>query len=125
MEVVLDKIKDIRTKKGYSHEYMLHLLDMSKPSYFKIEKNETKLTVDRLFKISEILETPVETLLDINPNNIYNQTLNDYSVGHQEVQNLHQDNKEKSEKITELFEARISDKNEMIAQPQKIIEKLG
>jgi transcriptional regulator with XRE-family HTH domain len=73
MEMVVEKIRDIRKKKGYSHEYMAHLLDMSQPAYSKIENSETKLSVERLFKIAEILETPVETFLEINPNNIYNQ----------------------------------------------------
>ena len=29
MEKVIEKIKDIRKIKGYSHEYMAHLLDIS------------------------------------------------------------------------------------------------
>ena len=125
MEIVIEKIKNIRKKKGYSHEYMAHLLNMSQPAYSKIENSETKLSVDRLFKISEILETPVENFLDINPNTIYHQTLNDNSIGHQEFQNLYQDNKEKTEKIAQLYEARLQDKNDMIAELKKIIEKLG
>jgi len=32
------------------------MLDISQVAYSKIEKNETKLTVERLFKIAEILE---------------------------------------------------------------------
>lgn len=125
MELVVERIKDTRKKKGYSHEFMAHELNISQVAYSKIEKNETKLSVDRLFKISEILETPVESLLDINPNNIYHQNNNDNGtfIGHQEVQNLYQDNKEKSEKIELLFEQLIKDKDLMIMQLQKIIEK--
>jgi transcriptional regulator with XRE-family HTH domain len=103
---------------------MAHELNISQVAYSKIEKSETKLSLDRLFKIAEILETPVENLLEINPNTIYNQTNNDNSVGHQEVGQLYQDNKEKSEKIEQLYEDRLKDKNDMIAQLQKIIEKL-
>ena len=125
MEVVVNKIKEYRKKKGYSHESMAFELGMSQVAYSKIEKNETKLSVERLFKIAEILETPVENFLDINPNNIYNQDLKDNAVGHQEVQNLYHDNKEKSEKIEQLYESRLKDKDIMIAQLQKIIDKLG
>ena len=53
MENIIEKIKDIRKSKGYSHEYMAHKLEMSQPAYSKIEKNETVLSVDRLFKIAE------------------------------------------------------------------------
>ena len=98
---------------------------MSQVAYSKIEKNETKLSVERLFKIAEILETPVENFLDINPNNIYNQTLNDSSIIYQDFENLHQDNKEKSEKIEQLYKSRLKDKDAMISQLQKIIDKLG
>ena len=104
---------------------MAHQLNMSQPAYSKIENSETKLSVDRLFEISEILETPIEGFLDINPNTIYHQTNNDQSIGHQEVGQLYQDNKEKTEKIAQLYEARLQDKNDMIVELRKIIEKLG
>ncbi len=116
MDIVVNKIKEFRKKKGYSHESMAFELGMSQVAYSKIEKNETKLSVERLFKIAEILETPIENFLDINPNNIYNQTLNDSSIIYQDFENLHQDNKEKSEKIERLYESRLKDKDVMIAQ---------
>ena len=126
MEVVVNKIKEFRKKKGYSHEYMAHELDISQVAYSKIEKSETKLSVDRLYKIAEILETAVEDFLDITATNIYNQTNNHDNatvIAHQEVQNLYQENKEKSEKITQLYELRLKDKEDMIVQLKKMIEK--
>ena len=127
MEIVIEKIKDIRKKKGYSHEYMAHQLNMSQPAYSKIENSETKLSVDRLFEISEILETPIEGFLDINPNTIYHQNNNDNGtfIGHQEVENLYQDNIETTEIIALLYETKLQDKNDMIVELKKIIEKLG
>lgn len=124
MESIVEKIKDIRKRKGFSHEYMAHQLEMSQPAYSKIEKNETVLSVDRLFKIAEILETPVVDILDINPNTLYNQNNNDNGtfIGHQQVEHLYQENKEKSEKIEQLYESRLRDKDAMIEQLQKIIE---
>ncbi len=59
---------------------LAHKLDMSQPADSKIEKNETVLSVDRLFKIAEILEAPVNDILEINPNNIYNQNNNHDNV---------------------------------------------
>lgn len=61
---VIDRIKQIRIEKGISHEAMAYNLGISQTAYTKIEKNETKLTVDRLFKIAEILEVKVEDLLN-------------------------------------------------------------
>ena len=104
---------------------MAHELNMSQLAYSKIEKNETKLSVERLFEIANILETPVEKFLEINPNNIYNQDIKENGVGYQDIENFYADNKEKSEKIEILYEARLKDKDLMIAQLQKIIDRLG
>jgi hypothetical protein len=51
-----------------------------------------------LYKLAEILETKVGDLLEVNPSNVYHQNNNDQGtfVGHQEVQNLYEDNKEKN-----------------------------
>ena len=125
MEAIIEKIKEYRKKKGYSHENMAEELNISQAAYSKIEKNETKLTVDRLYQISEILETPVYELLDVNPNNIYNQqNFYDASVGHQEIQNLYQENRDKTDKIESLYEERLKDKDIMIEQLQEIIKTL-
>ncbi len=125
MEIIIEKIKEHRKKKGFSHENMADELHISQAAYSKIEKNETKLTVDRLYQIAEILETPVYELLDVNPNNIYNQQyFYDTSVGHQEIQNLYQENKDKTGKIELLYEERLKDKDKMIEQLQNIITLL-
>ena len=52
---------------------MAHELKMSQVSYSKIEKNETKLTLERLYKIVEILEVTVGDILDIQPKNQLHQ----------------------------------------------------
>lgn len=116
MEKVIDKIKEIRKNKGYSHEYMAHLLNISQVAYSKIEKQETKLTVERLYKIAEILESKIEDVLDIKADKIYNQDLKDQAVGHQEIQNLYQDNKEVYEKL-------IASKDEQIALLKSLLGK--
>jgi len=125
MEEIIEKIKEYRKKKGFSHENMDEELHISQAAYSKIEKNEAKLTADRLFQISNILETPVYELLDGVPNNVYNQQyFYDTSVGHQEIQNLYQENKEKTEKIEALFEERLKDKDKIIQQLQAVINTL-
>lgn len=125
MEVIIEKIKEYRKKKGFSHENMAEELHISQAAYSKIEKNETKLTVDRLYQIADILEAPVYELLDANPNNIYNQqNFYDTSVGYQDIQNLYQENKDKTEKIESLYEERLKDKDKMIQQLQDIITTL-
>lgn len=121
MEQVLENIKRIRKQKGYSHQNMAHELDISQVGYSKLEKNDTRLSVERLYKIAEILETKVGDFLEVNPSNVYRQNNNDNStfVGCQEVQNLYEDNKNKTAKIIALYEARLQDKDRLIAQLEK------
>ncbi len=119
MKEVLENIKKLRIGKGFSHDYIAHALDISQAAYSKLEKNETKLTVERLYKLAAILETKVSDLLDIEATSIYNQDLHDNAIGHQQVQNLYQDNKDKTVQIIALYEARLKDKDVLIAQLQK------
>ncbi|MBT8245774.1 MAG: helix-turn-helix domain-containing protein [Winogradskyella sp.] len=124
MEMIIENIKRIRKQKGYSHEYIAHELDISQVAYSKLEKNDTKLTVERLYKLAEILETPVTELLDVKANNIFHQNNNDKGtfIGNQEVENLYQENKEQNQKIIELYEARLQDKDRLIARLEALVK---
>jgi transcriptional regulator with XRE-family HTH domain len=125
MEEVLLKIKEYRKKKGFSYENMAHELNTSAAAYRKIELNQTKLTVERLQQIAQILEAKIEDLLDLKANSEFNQTNNENATGYQQqIENYFQENKEKSEKIEQLYESRLKDKDVLIAQLQKIIDKL-
>lgn len=99
MERIINRIKEIRKEKGISHEAMAFDLGISQVAYSKLEKNETKLNVDRLYKIAEILDTKVSDLLNEENKTIYNQELRDNAIGHQQIENLHQENKEVYEKL--------------------------
>ena len=120
MEHVIEKIKEIRKQKGYSHEYVAHELGISQVAYSKLEKNETKLSVERLYKLAEILEVNVGELLDIKPTSQLNQTNKENSTGYQQqIENFYQDSKDQNEKIILLYEARLEDKDRLI----KVLEE--
>ena len=72
--------------------------------------------MERLYKLADILETPVTDLLDVKAKNIFHQNNNAKGtfIGNQEVQHLYQENKEKTENIIELYEARLKDKDTLI-----------
>ena len=99
MERIINRIKEIRKEKGISHEAMAFDLGISQVAYSKLEKNETKLNVDRLYKIAEVLDTKVSDLLGLEVNKIYQQEFKDNSHNYQEIQNLYQENKEVYEKL--------------------------
>lgn len=76
-----EKIRTIRTIKGYSQEYMSNILNISQPAYSDIEKNKTKIDINRLKKISEILEIDINELLNFDEKYIFNNTFNENSKG--------------------------------------------
>jgi hypothetical protein len=84
----------------------------------KVVVYEFLVSVDYLYKLAEILETKVGDLLEVNPSNVYHQNNNDQGtfVGHQEVQNLYEDNKEKTQTIIQLYEAGLKDKDALIEE---------
>lgn len=120
-EKVLNKIKKIRTEKGYSHEYMAYNLKMSQASYAKLESNKTKLTIERLEKISRILEIAIEDILDIKSDKYFNQTLNDNSIIYQEIQNLNLESKE----LLNLFINQIKEENNHLKSEIEFLRKIN
>ena len=124
MEKVLEKIKETRKKKGLSYEDMAFKLITSASAYRKIETNETKLTVEKLFKIAEILEVKIALLLGITSETEFNQENKESATGYQQqIENFYQDNKEKSDRIEQLYEERLKDKDSQIELLTNLIEK--
>ena len=121
---ILNRIKETRKKRGFSYETMAHEMNTSTAAYRKIEMNQTKLTLERLYQISQILETKLEDLLDLNTDKLYKQEIRENGIGCQDIEHFYAENKEKSQKIESLFEARLKDKDIMINQLQSIIELL-
>ncbi|WP_438965060.1 helix-turn-helix domain-containing protein [Flavobacterium sp.] len=122
MKQILKNIEEIRKSKGYSHEYVASMLNISQVAYSKIESNKTKLTVERLYSISDILEVSVSKILGISTKNELIQTNRDSSTGYlQQIDNFYQESKEQNTKIIELYEERLKDKDIIIDQLQKLI----
>lgn len=56
---LLEKIKEVRKKKGYSQEEFAKELGISKVTYNRIENGKTNLFLDRFFQILQILGTEI------------------------------------------------------------------
>ncbi|MBX9448706.1 MAG: helix-turn-helix domain-containing protein [Taibaiella sp.] len=102
---MLEKIKDARKEKGFSHENMAFELGISQAAYSNIEKNSAKLTLERFLKMTEILEKPVYYFFESTPNKVYNQTLYDSSYGH--IENMYQNSKDLLPQLTDNYEKTI------------------
>lgn len=56
---IADLVKKTRYEKNYSQDHIAKKLGITQKAYSKIENNETKLNVDTLTRIAEILEVDV------------------------------------------------------------------
>ncbi|MDB5128196.1 helix-turn-helix domain-containing protein [Mucilaginibacter sp.] len=62
---VAANIRSKRIELNYTQEYLAAKLNISQNAYSKIELGYTKITVERLFQIADILETNIIELLNI------------------------------------------------------------
>jgi len=63
MESIGEKIRIRRLIKNYSQEYMAFMLEISQAAYSNLERDETELTIKRVYEIAEILEiSPFELM---------------------------------------------------------------
>lgn len=115
MEKILDKIAVQRNKKGYSYENMANELEITPGAYRKIEIGETKLSVERLMKISEILEEDISNLLDINNKHTINSLSNEGNGNvNGYVENINNDYKDIIIDLKEIYDQLIKSKDEQI-----------
>ncbi len=124
MDEILQRIKENRKKKGFTYDNMANELNTSPAAYRKIELNQTKLTVERLYQIANIIDTKIEDLLDIKADKFYKQDIKENGIGCQDIEHFYSENKEKSDKIESLYLGRIEDKNKIIADKDTLIAKL-
>lgn len=124
VEKILQKIKEVRRNKGFSNEYMAHMLDMSVSAYNKLERNETTLSVERLLIISNILELSLTEVFEIRTGDVLNQNFKDNTNAIGKIETYYQDNQEKIQKIEELYRLLIKEKDEKIAFLRSVIDKL-
>jgi len=117
MEKIIEKISQLRNRKGFTYENMADELELTPAAYRKIETGETKLSVERLFRISNILETPINEILELDQNNFVQNNYNSESVVSQRIENFYEDNKE-------IVDQLIKAKDQLIEVLQNEIEYL-
>lgn len=103
IDKTIGNIIKLRKEKGLSLENMANELAISVAAYHKIEKLESKLTVERLLQIIEILNSSVAEIFNVQTENIYHQQIKDQGIGHQQIENLYQDNQVITQKLIETM----------------------
>ncbi|NCD70142.1 helix-turn-helix domain-containing protein [Mucilaginibacter agri] len=56
---IVSNIKSLRISKAYSQDYLANKLNISQNAYSKLELGRSKLTVDRLLEIANILDVEI------------------------------------------------------------------
>jgi transcriptional regulator with XRE-family HTH domain len=112
------KIKRIREERNYSQDFLAQRLSITQKAYSKIENNQTRLSVDHLLKIAEVLETSVNKILGIDGGTIYNN----YSTNNGEGDGIII-NKTISDKIIELYDKLLKAKEDEIIMLKKMLDK--
>ncbi|MGY0407314.1 MAG: helix-turn-helix domain-containing protein [Polaribacter sp.] len=70
------KIRKVRKVKEFSQEYMAISLGITQNSYSKLENQKTKLSLELINKISEILEIDFIDLISFDENSIFDKNNN-------------------------------------------------
>ena len=107
-------IRKHRERKGFSQDNMANVLNISQASYARLENEDTKITVERLYKIADILEKNIVDFFDTDKLKV--ETQNNYDSSYGIVQNLHIENKEMYEKL-------LIAKDEQIAILNTVLDK--
>ena len=70
IRAIAANIRNKREYRNYTQEYLAAKLDISQNAYSKIELGYTKITVERLFQIAEVLAFEVTELIDVKPSGV-------------------------------------------------------
>lgn len=112
MEQMVNRIKEMRKKKGLSQGAMAAELGVSQATYGKIEKNEAKLTLDKLERVAEILGCNPAQLLGYETG--ADTGAKDNAQQYLEIKQLHQENKDVMDKLLESKDEQIEVLKELI-----------
>ena len=71
IKAIAANIRMKREYRNYTQEYLAAKLEISQNAYSKIELGYTKITVERLFQIADVLEFEVAELIDVEPLGVF------------------------------------------------------
>ena len=117
-ETVSDRLKKIRLIKNITQDFLAKKLGFTQKAYSKIENNETKLNVDVLQRVAQILEVPIETFF----NNSQQHILNDFSNRSGGDNVIYKNNS--TENIEELYSHLLKSKDDIINSKINEIESM-
>jgi len=98
------KIRSLRQEKGYSQDYMAFQMGISIKTFRNIENGKSKIDLERLAILTQILEVPFHTLVYEDSNlSFYNSEMDD------KFMEFYHDLLKNKEFLIKIFEGRILD----------------
>jgi transcriptional regulator with XRE-family HTH domain len=73
------RIRKLREAKEFKQEDIAHSLEISQKAYSKIETGATKLSVERLIEIANLLEVDVAELLKVNTKEVQTDSVDNFN----------------------------------------------
>jgi len=119
MNTVGERIKRYREGKNFTQEYIAGKLNISQNTYSKIESGGIKLTTDRLKNIAEILQVPVEELLN-GEKQTYNFNNSHIEKFYGYIETLQEENKELTQMLNDQIKYLQSENERLL----KVVETL-
>lgn len=96
---IINRIRTLRIERNFSQENMADELGITYGAYSKWENNKTRLNIDNLNRLADILKVPVEYIL---LGNSYNKE------AHQESTRTHQEEKPKGSTARRIYELELN-----------------
>lgn len=118
-----EKLRTLREYRNYSQEHMADKLGITQSAYSKYETNQSKITVDTLKKVADILEVSPVDLISNQPAIInFESTIHGQGITH--FDNFHAFQREFVEKMIASKDEQIAALNQTISSLQATIESL-
>ena len=99
MDTIGTRIRRIRENRGIKQEHIADEMGLTQSSYGRLEKNDNRLTVPKLLKISEILNVSVSVLFGEKAANVIHENKGDNAQA--QIGTLVQQDKEYIESLKE------------------------
>jgi len=113
----------VRESRGYSQEYIASKLGLDQSSYSRLESNQTRLDVDTLTKLADVLGVPASELLTSEPA-VVNFAPNQGTQGIGHIENFYSFQKDLVEKVINSKDQEIASLKEVITDLVKDKERL-
>lgn len=117
--IAYNTIRELREERQWSQEQMAELLQMSKNGYAKIERGESKPSLERLEQIARVFDVSILDLLQTIDKQVVLQTQNQQANYYQ-----HYINNESLQSEIEKLKLIIAHKDEIIQQKDEYIQVL-